>query len=930
MKKNRIRMAAVRSIPYIIVFLVAFAVGLICYYIKDVAPFGTQTMVCMDFWTQYMPMYAEKVHVDSLNDLLYSWNGSFGYNAWAQSAYYGNSFFTLPLFFMPLKAILHYFDWVMIIKMGLCAVTCLGFLQFKTKSCSPFLMGGAVAYGVSAYMLAFMPQIMWTDCVILMPLLLIGLDKLIYEKKPLLYACMLALIIIINFYIGFSICIFCCLYFAVSFIPMIQLTKNSRNMPVLKNAGCLGGALARFSVFSILGGAAAGAVILPIGLAISQAISSELAAPSELEWYANISYVFQYMLPSAPITTGYNGYNIWSGMAVFILVPLYFLNTNFSVKERVCNGVLVVFLLISFLCNYLNYFWHGLHFPNQLPARWSFMFILLLILLASKAFMNLKGVRIAHVLQSIGIGTAIVYIGVMGLGETEPAEMELLHWIVLLAEAVLIVASVILANLRQPQPAEADAAEEQAPDEKAVRKALTKCRAQKVGAAGCAVAMALLIMGESGYSFITSYKNTKSYVKPMNGAHYLTRTENHYNAAEELKAGKDEFWRMESNGGFTYNAPMIGDYKGISYYSSTMRGDSYRLLQFLGNRVYARNVSSVYNMNSPIQNALFGIRYNIDFAKNTHLLLPDCSIADDKDSAFNVTENEKWLSLGYAVSDDVLNYELTDEVRAIRNQSKLVDALCGEEMNLFEQMRTSVFKFENLTLDESSNWNTNYYVKDDGKDEIFFYYTYVCKKNGYVFMENNFRSGDLEFQLPDEQTRKYNAGKVKFDALGYFKEGDTIQITLSAKNVRIGCCGLNLYTLNEEAWNAAFERLADEQLQIIRFNNTYIKGAVTLKEDQLFMTTIPQDGGWSVYCDGKKAEPVIIAGQLLGVQLPKGTHVLEFRYRVPGLAAGSIISIISVILIFLLSCDRMRQMVTEKSRKYAAALIKKFFSKKKR
>ncbi len=912
MKKEKIQQLAVRSIPYIIVFFAAFAVGLICYAIKDVSPFGEQTMVCMDFWAQYLPMYAEKVHTDSLNDFFYSWNGSFGYNAWAQSAYYGNSIFTLPLFLMPLKMLTTYFDWVMIIKMGLCAVTCLGLLQFKTKSRSPFLMGGAVAYAVSAYMLAFMPQIMWTDCVIYMPLLLIGLDKLIHEKKPLLYTCMLAWIIITNFYIGFAICIFCCLYFAASYVPMIQLTKNSENLIVFKNGRELGHTLARFSVFSLLGGAAAGAVIVPIGLAISQAISSELAAPSELKWYANISSILQYMLPNAPITTGFTGYNLWCGIAVFILVPLYFFNKNFSVKERISNAVLVVFMGISLVCNYLDYLWHGLHFPNQLPARWSFLFILLFILLSCRAFMQLKGVKLPYVLASIGIGATAIIVGVKGFGKTEPTELGVIHWIVFALVAALLIASAILANPRQPKPAEVSEEDAEETPQMPVQDDPKKVRARRIGAGVCAVSMAVLMMGESGYSFIMSYKDTESYVRPLNGAFYKNRSMQHYNAAKDLKSGEDGFWRMEANAGFTYDAPMIGDYKGMSYYSSTMRGDSYRLLEYLGNRVYAKNVSSVYNLASPVQNALFSVRYNIDFAKNSHLVMPDCSVVLEQDDACIVTENEKILSLGYAVSDDILNFTLSDEVRAIVNQSKFVNALCGEDMKIFQQMRTTAFSYENLKLDESSNWNTNYYIKNDNADEVFFHYTYTCKEDGYVFMENNFRAGSLVFTWGENQTKKYDPGKVKFDALGYFKAGDVINIVASAKNIRIGCCGLNLYRFDEEAWQKAYDRLADEQLQIDEFDNTYIKGTVNLKEDQLFMTSIAQDGGWDVYCDGEKMDTEIIAGQLLGVQLPAGTHVLEFRYKVPGLAVGMVISILGVLCIIFLSRDKVREKIAER------------------
>ena len=47
-------------------------------------------------------------------------------------------------------------------------------------------------------------------------------------------------------------------------------------------------------------------------------------------------------------------------------------------------------LYMSFNINVLNYIWHGFHFPNDLPYRFSFMYSFILLTMAYKAFIRLK------------------------------------------------------------------------------------------------------------------------------------------------------------------------------------------------------------------------------------------------------------------------------------------------------------------------------------------------------------------------------------------------------------------------------------------------------------------------------------------------------------------------------------------------------------
>ena len=53
-----------------------------------------------------------------------------------------------------------------------------------------------VFYALSGYMAAYSWNIMWLDCIVLLPLILHGLERLVREKKGLFYCLMLGLSIL--------------------------------------------------------------------------------------------------------------------------------------------------------------------------------------------------------------------------------------------------------------------------------------------------------------------------------------------------------------------------------------------------------------------------------------------------------------------------------------------------------------------------------------------------------------------------------------------------------------------------------------------------------------------------------------------------------------------------------------------------------------
>lgn len=880
---------------YLLAFCIPTIIVLLMYKVKEIAPFGDRSVLCRDLSGQYTPMYAQLAHTRTLGDLFYSWNGGLGYNNWAQSGYYCNSIFLLPLRLVSIEHLVNYINWMCLLKFGCAGVSALAFLRFKTKSRSPFLIAGACIYSLCAYMLAFLSQPMWTDCVIYAPLLLIGMDRMLHQKKPLMYVLMLTLTICSSFYIGFAVCIFCCLYFASEAIPTLKLSKNADGKISVVNLKDFGTMTGRFSVYSILAGLMAAPVILPVLQAISLTIASESGFPEKFEWYDNISAVFGCMFSEQPLYLEYDNANLSVGMIAFLLLPLYFLNKQIPAVRRIVDGVLLGFLMLSLNCNILNFMWHGFHFPNQLPGRWTFLFSLFVVLLICTAFVNRKGLTISRMIGGFIIGCVAVYLGMKGLGETEGAEVRSIYLILMAVSAAILLIMAVLEMLRSHATKKETTGSGRIP--------------YNVLSVICTIALASVCITDSGMSIIHVAQFENSGLRTTDGKAYTETFVRQSKFGGQWVCGDDEFYRVIENNGFTFNPSMIGGYHGMEYYSSTMRGSTFEFLKSLGNRVYAKNVSSVYIPTSPVQNSLFGIRYYIDRPRS----IGDLPAAEviESNSECDIVENKTALSVAFGASNNVLSYEVSDQIRAIQNQNTFLNAIVGEDVNVFRKLYTTKFGYNNATLLENADWNQNYFQTTDSTQPVTFHYVYTCDADGAIYLEHNFRAGTITVTYGDE-TRNVDQGTEKFAYLGNFAAGDEITIDVEISGINLGCTGLNLYYFEEERWNSAYEKLSAIQLDVTEFRADRIRGSIDLPQGQFVMTTIPQDGGWKAYCDGEPLDIMLAADDLICVSLPKGTHTLEFRYHVPLLGAGIAISAAALLICLWISVPALRRFVFAK------------------
>lgn len=369
-------------------FLVPVVIMVIIFAQRGIFPFGEESFLRTDMYHQYAPFFSEFHHkLKEGGSLLYSWDIGMGVNFSALYAYYLASPLNWLLVLCPKGLIIEFMTYSIVLKIGLSGLT---FAYYLRKHCRTNDFGIAffgIFYALSGYMAAYSWNIMWLDCILLFPLIVLGLERLVKKQKCFLYCITLGLSILSNYYISIMICIFMVIYF----IALLILEKKRYWIDYVWNA-------VHFCVYSLVAGGLSAVVLLPEIYALQVTASGDFNFPKDAQSYFSIFDMFARHMGNVKIEIGLDHWpNIYCGVAVFIFFLLYLICKKISVKEKAVYCCLLLIFFASFSVNILNFIWHGFHYPNSLPCRQSFIYIFLILLICYRAYMNLHDIPWKHI-----------------------------------------------------------------------------------------------------------------------------------------------------------------------------------------------------------------------------------------------------------------------------------------------------------------------------------------------------------------------------------------------------------------------------------------------------------------------------------------------------------------------------------------------------
>ncbi len=780
-----------------------------------------------DASTQYISLFSYlKDVLDGDASLIYSFSKNLGGEMISTYAYYLASPFNLLIKFFDKSHISLFFVLLVFLKISLSGITMFIYLRNKVNKTDFKLLIFSTAYSLCAYSISYYFNIMWLDILYLAPLVLLGVDNLFKKDNGFLYTLFLALSIFSNFYIAYMLCIFLIIYFIYNYILNFSelKAKNMHKKIILK-----------FILFSILAALMCSFILLPT---ISDIKNFSRYSMDNYNISSNIfkNFFSKLFIGTHSLNDPYsrNTPNIYFGILPLILSILYFFNKNISKRERILSLIVILFFVVSFLIKDINLFFHGGSLPNGYVFRFSFLFSLFMITLATINFYNM---------------------------DVDKINIKKLRWFFIFYIVI----------------------------------ALISCFQNDIEFG--LVLLIINIIFCLGYflSFYLDFKNRfeiiflifiLEMIVNINIAFFLLpdlnirmNLDNMDNFCNNYRIFSNNNYRMDSTSPITAFDNLMCDSKGISGSISTNNGNIYNFFRDIG---FNANPLGIAYTEQIVMATLLGMKYEITWYPKDDLehykFIKDAYFNDldmnNKSSTltYSIYKLKNNLTIGYLINKD---YKYNDD-SPFEYQNNLIKNFSNTDKdiyNIFNMNEIDKFEYQ-VTVDDSSklylflNTEPAYINEVIGRlyinNELVHIYRYASE--GVISLNNKWKNQNITVKFIPENKNKLNSNLI------------------------------TMASLNEGNFIKAIRVLQQNQLNITSIDKNILEGNINCPDDKLLFLSIPYEKGFKAYVNNKEVKIYRGMDNFMKIKLKKGNNKIRLIYESQLLNLGKYISLISMII----------------------------------
>lgn len=927
--------------------LLSLVIGLIVSVTIGIYPFGDKSVLTVDLYHQYTPFLMELRHkLLHGENLFMTLHVGLGINFWTVLAYYAFSPFNLLLLLFPAWLVPFAIWLIVLLKLSLAAMLMSAFLNYyycqqaslawakvvkvsfdlssyaeQIKSLQAnkaiqlrfrlSLLFVSVFYAWSGYVLAYFWNLMWLDAIFALPLVALGITKLIRERKLLLYLLSLTYVISVNYYAAIFVCLFVALYSLVLFFDEWQYRKQLQSQIQLlvranlaSNADYSSDAQAGdtdytlevqavevqasdiaktivqqaklnpikyavldFSVLSLLAGLLSAHILYPVLANFKLSSAANDVAPKAMEWSLNFNQLLNRLLLFGEVKVRSGEPNIYVGCFVLCLVALLFYHLYKQPFALLPKLLLLLFIGLSFSNNLLNFIWHGLHYPNQLPHRFAFVFCFLLLQIAFELVWHFQWAWSKYLLVGSLWLLAICLANFKLLAQNTNMQ-QLFVWLNFAFALVYVLISTWLTLTVYWRKRQG-------------RLLSWQGRGRKV-----AVLLLCLTL------FIEVCTNAIGQVINLNNSEYLPSFHNYVQDLPEKQAlskaisQKEEpyLWRLESKNGKTIDDGALYTYNGVTLFSSTANEQVAKSMRRLG--VNGNNLNS-YKLQKPLNFLadFLSLKYIIsetetyqDWQKVDLAQLAGAEALADKQSKWQLWQNPHVAKQAFVWPEAISEFKLSAS-NPYFNYNELAAKLLGEnevgkDFSLRSETSLPCLYNSLAVFSETSHLvnltaaNQEYELKAVSGDKVkkvndtqksFAELIYTASEDNEdisLYASCNYK---LNFtgQVNDEKLQ-HEFGQAEIVQLPLLKRGDKLKLRFEFGENK-GSAKIALAKVNQAVLAKLRAKLRsgfDWQLISSRHLKADL-GKLELPkttEANWLYTTIAYDPGWHLYVDGVEVE----------------------------------------------------------------------------
>ena len=836
---------------YILSFLLPL-LALICGMVYlGVAPFGDNSLLIIDGLHQYMPFFS--ILQDKLRggeSLFYTFRTGLGVNFLSLFSYYLSSPFNLLILLFKRDQLNMAVSWLIVLKLSLSGL--FSSIYFTSRSRKPDLhiVAISVAYALNGYMVGYCWNVMWLDAIMILPIIILGIDRLIEERDGRLYGLGLFYALFCNYYIAFMICIFCVIWY---------INHRIRSYKEFFIRGIV------FAIYSFVAAGMAAVILIPAYMGIRQTSSgSEMGLPGHA-WITGfwdlISRQFDMAYPVTHDNFDGNA-NLYFGIFTVLFLVLYLLNREINLWSKCKKVLLVVFFYLSFNEEVLNFIWHGFHDQYGIPNRFSFLYGFVLLTMAFEVLEKQDAIRIWEPVLA-----ALISLGLLGVSyyfAKNSLEFEVLWSAVFL----ILVYGIILFLMKK--------------DVK--RKAAYQ------------MLVATVITGEMIVTSLLGFDSNGQ----ISISKFFYATEDMERAIEDNQDGS--FFRSEVADSLIVDESTWYPMNAISLFGSTARSEMVDIMDSLGFNTGVNEY--LYKGSTPVTNLMFNLR-DYYFHEKDHLVT-DFDYVDTYGRMRYFRNPVEDMSIGYGISRDIDEwYYYSDYPFRVLNdfcyQGYGVDTV-------FEDIPISDPTCHGCSTEKTNDgeYRFEYESKEPdnivfdlnlpkGSERLYLFYDGSQVENVKVSVDGIVKDdGDLD-------------GRIL--CLGEIEPKATVTLAMSLKGEdSSGYVRLSAATFDEDNYGSLVQEMTFDTFNVRKMTERHIEGTFDAPEEEYLFFSIPYDEGWTVTIDGKNTETTTIGNAFLSVIIPEGEHEITLDYVPEGYSTGRKITLCSVLCYLVLCiCTRRRR-----------------------
>ena len=889
-------------------FAIPCAGMLFVMLISHYVPFGRYSMLYSDMYHQYYPFFvAFRNALRSGSGLLYTWSVGLGMDYLGLMAYYLASPLNLVSVLLPEKWLLGYFSLLVPIKLGLAGLFFALFLKeiFHRNDFSIALFGAL--YGLCAWALGYQWNVMWLDTFALLPLVVLGEVKLLRDKKVVLYTVSLFFSVFSNYYIGLFTCFF---VFFLFFIYEICRWGG------WKKFFC---DLLRIGLFSAIAIGMTAILTVPALFALGTTQSSVNKFPTSFRLNIAKENTLLGLLDAMRQVAGNMGGsleptfkeglpNVYCGIISVFLMFLYLLARQVKLRNKICAVTLLVFFSLSFIVRQLDYIWHGFHFTNMIPYRFSFLYSFVVLYMAYRAWLLRKEFSTKRILAA-----ALLAAGVLACSDSLTKTVELtlfggelefpLYFVYNLVFLVLYLLAMLSGNALEPIPEEAE------PEEIARIRAENSRQRRRSRTLVLTVVCVELIANLICFGLYFPGTGVSDYPKGTDKTASVIR----YMKEREKN---NLCFRAETTHSQTLNDGALNNYNGVSAFTSSANVKTTLFMQALGYGAKNTYNRYLFEESSPVANLFLNLKYMIE------------RDGKDKQSTYFsevnrfgstvLLENQAYLPLGFLAERSLGQLEFTTSGNAFSFQNDLFAAATGVTGEVWHKLDgDSLFLYgDEVQISEENGSGYCRYLSSAPKSDLT--YSFTADRDGFACIHLDLpKRNEFYVSVNGLELYKEKISLPQMLAVSDVKTGDVIDVRIVCGEDESSTMTVSAAILNPERFRQGYEVLNASTLKLTAFKSTRVEGAIDCDRDGLLYTSIPQNGNWQATVDGKPVETVLVGDCMLSLPLTAGSHSIQLTYHNAAFTLGWKLSLACAAVFVVLTLTCYRSELRQKPGKFA-------------